>query len=219
MIEPAGWYPLALGADLDPSTSTGTRLFGHELVVWRDAAGGAHVWEDRCPHRGMRLSFGFVRGDHIACLYHGWQYDAAGQCRAIPAHPEVTVSPMIRANTYPSCERGGLVWVRWGDDAQEPGEDGPVTPVRSLTLDVTAERAASLLGGAGPLVTCDLAGLPARIGLQPLGPGETTLHVAIAGPPAIHRGGDQARVAAACLALRRTSESGALSPRHLASAP
>lgn len=27
--------------------------------------------EDRCPHRGMKMSFA-VRGDHIACLYHGW---------------------------------------------------------------------------------------------------------------------------------------------------
>lgn len=219
MTEPPGWYPLALGADLEPGTSTGTRLFGHELVVWRDRAGTAHVWEDRCPHRGMRLSFGFVRGDHIACLYHGWQYDAAGQCRAIPAHPDLAVSPMIRANTYHAGEWGGLVWVRWRDEAApSPVEDDPTTPVRSLTVDVPSERAAAALGGPGPLLTRDLAGLPVRIGLQPLSPGETALHVVIAGPPALHCGTDQGRVATACLALRR-SLGGAPDPLQPASAP
>ena len=64
--------------------------------MWRDSDGVAHVWEDRCPHRGMRLSLGFVRGDQIACLYHGWRYDAAGQCRYIPAHPQLTPPETIR---------------------------------------------------------------------------------------------------------------------------
>jgi phenylpropionate dioxygenase-like ring-hydroxylating dioxygenase large terminal subunit len=85
----AGWYAVAVADDIEPGTSAGTRLFDQELVVWRDRDGASHVWEDRCPHRGMRLSFGFVRGNHIACLYHGWAYDTAGQCRAIPAHPDL----------------------------------------------------------------------------------------------------------------------------------
>ncbi|RVC56037.1 Rieske (2Fe-2S) protein, partial [Mesorhizobium sp. M00.F.Ca.ET.038.03.1.1] len=81
------WHPVALSASIEPGSSAGTHIDGKEFVVWRDNRGAPHVWEDRCPHRGMKLSFGFVRGDHIACLYHGWQYDTAGQCRYIPARP------------------------------------------------------------------------------------------------------------------------------------
>ena len=115
-----GWYPLCLSGDIEPGTSTGTRLFGRELVVWRDHAGASHVWEDRCPHRGMRLSFGFVRGDRIACLYHGWQFDAAGRCRLIPAHPDLKVPPSIMVERYASAERLGIVWVRDHDVDEGP---------------------------------------------------------------------------------------------------
>ena len=117
MMPEAGWYPVALADDIEPGTSAGTRLFGRELVVWRDGTGRSHVWEDRCPHRGMRLSFGLVRGDHIACLYHGWQFDAAGRCRAIPAHPKLDVPASIAVERFPSAERLGFVWAFPGADA------------------------------------------------------------------------------------------------------
>ena len=58
----AGWVPVALSASIEAGTSAGAVVDGSEIVVWRDNSGKAHVWEDRCPHRGMRMSFGFVRG-------------------------------------------------------------------------------------------------------------------------------------------------------------
>ncbi|KQO73595.1 Rieske (2Fe-2S) protein [Methylobacterium sp. Leaf89] len=214
MDEPTGWYAVALSADLEPGTSAGTRLFGHELVVWRDAAGLAHVWEDRCPHRGMRLSFGFVRGDHIACLYHGWQYDTAGQCRYIPAHPDLAVGPMIRARTSPCQERAGMIWVGWGTEAGDADatEEGaavaaPVTPLRSLYLDVSAERLATALGcppGTG-LVHFDLAGSPVLVAVQPLAGAASAAHIVVPASPAAP-GADLAGLASACTALRRHVE-------------
>lgn len=57
-----------------------------------------------CPHRGMRLSLGFIRGDQVACLYHGWHYDA-GQCRYIPAHPQLTPPETIRVQAFETAER------------------------------------------------------------------------------------------------------------------
>ena len=59
MVAPA-WHPVALSADIEPGIANGTRILGREIVVWRDASGAAHVWDDRCRHRGMRPSFGFV---------------------------------------------------------------------------------------------------------------------------------------------------------------
>jgi Rieske [2Fe-2S] domain len=35
------------------------------VVVWRGQDGKVHAWEDWCPHRGMRLSFGFARGKSL----------------------------------------------------------------------------------------------------------------------------------------------------------
>jgi nitrite reductase/ring-hydroxylating ferredoxin subunit len=185
-----GWHPVALSKDIEPGTSNGTHLFGRELVVWRDTAGAVHVWEDRCPHRGMRLSFGFVRGDRIACLYHGWQYDSAGQCRYIPAHPDLTPPATIRVESWPCVERLGMVWLGEGP-ATEPLPDAEaVTPVRSIHIDCEAEDAVAhiLAGGAGAaerlapsLVRVAAGAETVFAGVQPSAEALCALHIVAAG--------------------------------------
>ena len=182
----AGWYAVAIAGGLEPGTSAGTRLFEKEIVIWRDSAGAAHAWEDRCPHRGMRLSFGFVRGDHIACLYHGWQYDSAGQCRYIPAHPNLAVPDTIRAGTYPSAEAGGLLWI-WSELAAEAGAPPPDAPagrpVRSLYVDRPAgDVAAALVAGGFDAVSptaseIGFEGSRVRLALQPFTADRSALHI------------------------------------------
>ncbi|POF30841.1 Rieske (2Fe-2S) protein [Roseibium marinum] len=156
------WYPLALSRDITPGTSAGTRVEGHEFVVWRDAGGAAHIWEDRCPHRGMKMSFGFVRGDHIACLYHGWQYDSEGQCRHIPAHPDLDVPATIRIARFAVLEAGGIIWGCFnevdGNLPRAPELPAATTPVRSLFIDCPAQRLTALIAdipfeGSAPNVT------------------------------------------------------------------
>lgn len=105
------WVPVSLVRDIELGASKGTVVNGDEIVIWRDMAGAVHIWEDRCPHRGMKLSFGFVRGDHIACLYHGWEFGPDGNCRKIPAHPDLDVPSSICAKIYPAQEKFGMVWV------------------------------------------------------------------------------------------------------------
>lgn len=223
------WYPVALAADIEPSTSAGTRLFGRELVVWRDEAGRSHVWEDRCPHRGMRLSFGFVRGTHIACLYHGWQFDAAGRCRYIPAHPRLEVPAAIAVERFASAERLGLVWAFAGVDAgatAPPGADTEVLPVRSIALSapagdvVAALRAglspfvdggAALVEGAGPLLTLRSGGMVLHAAVQPVADASTMLHLAVEPAPGL----DRQRVSLWAEGLRRAIEA---APRRKATA-
>jgi phenylpropionate dioxygenase-like ring-hydroxylating dioxygenase large terminal subunit len=201
-VADAGWHPVALAAGIEPGAAAGTRLFGRELVVWRDEAGQSHVWEDRCPHRGMRLSFGFVRGDRIACLYHGWQFDAAGQCRSIPSHPALRVPGAIRAAIEPSVERLGMIWTGAG-----PGlpPDQPTTPVRSLALRAPADRVfAALAPGkrAGSLMILQEGAHHLAAAVQPVSGAESTLHLAILGVAAHHRG----HISLWAEALRRTVE-------------
>jgi len=184
-----GWYPLALSSAIEAGTSAGAVLDGQEIVVWRDSSGMAHAWEDRCPHRGMKMSFGFVRGDHIACLYHGWEYDQAGQCRKIPAHPDLEVPKTICMKTYGAAESGGMIWVTLAGDAPAPALPD-ATALRSLYLDVPAAVAlAGLAAGFGadgvtgtaPLLALqtDLGALV--VGLQPVDATRCALHLTVAG--------------------------------------
>ena len=196
MTAEPGWFPIALADEIEPATSTGTRLFGQELVVWRDAGGQSHVWEDRCPHRGMRLSFGFVRGDHIACLYHGWQFDQGGRCRYIPAHPRLDVPASITVDRFASIERLGLVWVYSGDTSAPagapPGDNAETLAVRSLTIEAPLSREAVLAANPpplpsgraapdlrqGPLLTFRAGDATLHAGLQPVTATTTAVHLA-----------------------------------------
>ena len=191
----------------------------------------------------MRLSFGFVRDDHIACLYHGWQYDGAAQCRYIPAHPDLAVPSTIRVATYPSEERLGMIWAFDSIDGEAPplalAERAPVTPVRSLYLDVAAADIFDALASCDhPLSKSGTAAERVRSGalmslkhdsgdvlvaVQPLSPRESAMHVVIAGSPDVHLGHHQKLVSAWGEALRRalegtTSELGTAALQHGASA-
>ncbi|MEC9463928.1 MAG: Rieske (2Fe-2S) protein, partial [Pseudomonadota bacterium] len=164
----SAWIPVAISADIEPGTSAGTLVNGEERVVWRDDKGEIHVWEDRCPHRGMRMSFGFVRGDHIACLYHGWRYDTAGQCRYIPAHPDLDVPQTIKVPTFAATERAGIIWMApEGADAVELSAlPETAEPVRSLFLDLSSNAALLAVTAAPPDGYRPVPGAPATVTLQ-----------------------------------------------------
>jgi phenylpropionate dioxygenase-like ring-hydroxylating dioxygenase large terminal subunit len=63
--------PVSLSGGVEPGARTGTSVGGQPIVVWRGADGLVRAWADQCPHRGMRLSFGFVRENRLTCIYHG----------------------------------------------------------------------------------------------------------------------------------------------------
>ncbi|OCJ02073.1 oxidoreductase [Agrobacterium sp. 13-626] len=195
----AGWVPVALSASIEPGTSAGAVVEGSEIVVWRDNSGKAHVWEDRCPHRGMRLSFGFVRGDHIACLYHGWQYDTAGQCRYIPAHPSLEVPQTIKVPTYLAEERYETIWATTAREALLPEIDAAmgVTPVRSLYVErgaddiLAALEKAGVGNFAGNAGTVELGDDRLLVAVQVVSPEKTAVHIVILGSPAVNAGAKQ----------------------------
>lgn len=105
------WVPVSGGTDLAPSSARAVSVAGLDIVIWRSEAGAVQAWENRCPHRGMRLSFGQVRGDKLVCRYHGWAFDQAGQCRSIPASPDTAPPPTACVATYACREALGLIWV------------------------------------------------------------------------------------------------------------
>ncbi len=106
------WYPIAYSAELGPAPR-GFRLFGERYVAWRPDEGAAvHAAIDECPHRGARLSQGWVRDGCLTCPYHGWRFDGSGACVEIPANdPELPIPPRAHVGSILVEERYGLVWV------------------------------------------------------------------------------------------------------------
>jgi nitrite reductase/ring-hydroxylating ferredoxin subunit len=115
------WFPVARSEEVISRHVVQTQLLGQEIAVWRDDAGSVNAWENRCPHRGVRLSIGFNTGTELRCQYHGWRYaTGSGQCTFIPAHPAQKPSSAIRTNVYGSIEQNGFVWVHLGPQPQAP---------------------------------------------------------------------------------------------------
>ncbi len=109
------WYAIAAGWMVKDSPVGMTRL-GERIVVWRDAEGGVHAMEDRCPHRGARLSMGWNLGDRIACWYHGVETGADGVVRRVPAAADCPLQGRKAVRTYPCFERAGGIFAYFGDE-------------------------------------------------------------------------------------------------------
>ena len=178
------WIPVALRRDVPSGTTRAVLLEGQELVIWRSQGGAVQVWEDRCPHRGMRLSFGFVRGEALNCLYHGWQYGSSASCQRIPAHPDLNVPNTIRANAYPVVERAGLIWTRLTAETAAP-ELPDATPLASVAVDAEPDTILSICAaapqGGAQVFAVERNGITLQIGWHQSGPGRTMLHASVRG--------------------------------------
>lgn len=115
------WYPICQ-TERVKDRPVGIRRLGQDVVVWRDSRGEVHAHEDRCLHRGAKLSVGQVMGDTLRCAYHGWCYDATGQCVTIPTSKiaETKLAPRLLLPRFEIQERSGLVWAYFAENLTEP---------------------------------------------------------------------------------------------------
>lgn len=145
------WYAIGGSSSLDPGDVQPVHLLGVERVVWRDGGGESHVWHNRCIHRGMRLQYGFVDGDRLACRYHGWRFAGDGKCAYIPAHPDMTPPDDFCVPSSPATEAAGLIWTTIGSPDGPPpdlSEFNALTFCRSVAIacgsaEVEAQAAAA----------------------------------------------------------------------------
>ncbi|MBT5051474.1 MAG: Rieske 2Fe-2S domain-containing protein [Rhodospirillaceae bacterium] len=108
------WQPVALSAQAEPGKAVAIRMFGEELAFYRGEGGEAHLVANQCAHRCTSLHTGWVEGDDIRCVYHGWKYDGTGQCREIPSESD-DLAATVRIAGYPVHEYGGLVFAYLGE--------------------------------------------------------------------------------------------------------
>jgi phenylpropionate dioxygenase-like ring-hydroxylating dioxygenase large terminal subunit len=120
---PDHWYPLAWSDEIKPGKVIGRHFAGEPIALYRTKDGRLAALEDRCAHRQVPLSKGVVNGCAIRCCYHGWTYDAAGNCIDVPYIGKGKLPNGVRS--YPCTEQDGLIFI-W------PGERNAVTPLGVL---------------------------------------------------------------------------------------
>ncbi|MBO0881257.1 MAG: Rieske 2Fe-2S domain-containing protein [Mycobacterium sp.] len=111
------WHPIAVSGELVDNPVKPVRILGENLTLYRDRSGGLGLIGQRCAHRLVDLRCGIPTQDGLKCPYHGWAYDATGQCTDQPAEaPDSTFYEKVKLDSYPVRELGGLVWTYMGPD-------------------------------------------------------------------------------------------------------
>ena len=203
------WFPVCRGEEAVARHVVHTALLGQELAIWRSDDGTVNAWENRCPHRGVRLTVGTNLGDVLKCRYHGWTFESgSGQCVERPAHPGEKPPALVRVRTFPCTEEHGYVWTRLrrdGDDDRGPaaGPTRPTLTLRSIHVRASVAMVAESLARHTPAVSAVDAADPCVVHgadpyvlhavdpqagstwyfLQPVTDAETVIHATLADVP------------------------------------
>src|SRR5579883_87055 len=109
------WFPITTTSELERELVMPVELLGEKLTLYQGQDGQLGLVGERCPHRGTPLVYGIPEEGGLRCPYHGWKFDATGQCVEQPAEPEdSSFCQKVRVAGYPVEQMGGLVWAYMG---------------------------------------------------------------------------------------------------------
>jgi phthalate 4,5-dioxygenase oxygenase subunit len=139
------WTPVCLSEEVSEpdGTPVKARIFGENVVVFRDSEGRVGVLDEACPHRRASLLFGRNEEGGLRCLYHGWKMDVEGSVLEMASEPAASgMAEKVKHKAYPVKEWGGMVWSYFG-----PSDGVPefVPPAWAPTADTRVTIAKALL--------------------------------------------------------------------------
>src|SRR3954469_10046450 len=134
------WVPALLSEQLPSNDSdpVRVRLFGEDLVAFRDSDGRLGVLGEYCPHRKASLFFGRNEECGLRCLYHGWKFDVEGNVVEMPSEPAASgFAERTKHKAYLVEEAGGFIWVYMGPaDAKPAFEPPPWAPTGNERVSI-----------------------------------------------------------------------------------
>ncbi|MFC2093554.1 Rieske 2Fe-2S domain-containing protein [Bacteroidota bacterium] len=112
------WYLVCPSKELKNKIRT-KKIFGEEIIIFRNPNKVITALEDRCCHRNVNLSLGYLNKERVICGYHGWEYDKSGNCVKIPSQLESDKIPVTaKIKIYPVIEFNKWVWIFIGDESK-----------------------------------------------------------------------------------------------------
>jgi phenylpropionate dioxygenase-like ring-hydroxylating dioxygenase large terminal subunit len=113
------WQPAVLVDELAGNRPIKpVRLFGEDLVIFKDDQGRYGLVGRRCPHRGTDLAYGRLEDGGLRCAFHGWLFDVNGKCLETPAEPAGSnLCANIKQKSYPVVEKSGILFAYMGEGA------------------------------------------------------------------------------------------------------
>ena len=133
------WLPALIDWEVAEPDGTPVRvqLLGERLIAFRDTNGRVGLLDEFCPHRGASLWLGRNEECGLRCVFHGWKYDADGNCVDQMNEP-TQFGEKVTVTSYPTVEEGGVIWAYLG-----PRELMPPPPKFDWTQVPAANRSVS----------------------------------------------------------------------------
>jgi phthalate 4,5-dioxygenase oxygenase subunit len=117
------WQPVVLSRELpQPDCApVRVRILGEDLIAFRDTAGQVGLVDAYCPHRRAPMFYGRNEECGLRCVYHGWKFDAKGNCVDLPTEPASSkMKDHIKITAYPTYEKAGVVFCYMGPTDMTP---------------------------------------------------------------------------------------------------
>jgi len=113
------WQPIGAAVDLENKWTRRVRLLGEDLVIFKDRQGRLGLIAEQCPHRRASFAHGIPTENGIRCPYHGWEYNAQGQCIHQPNElDKCAFRDKVSTDAYPVEEMGGMLFAYMGPQPQ-----------------------------------------------------------------------------------------------------
>lgn len=113
------WYVVLESNEVKAGKLLGVKRLGKSLVFYRETDGSIVCMEDKCSHRGVKLSIGKLNDNCVMCPFHGFEFNSQGECIKIPANgKDSKVSKRFNVKTYPTYETNDFIFIYNGEETE-----------------------------------------------------------------------------------------------------
>jgi phenylpropionate dioxygenase-like ring-hydroxylating dioxygenase large terminal subunit len=121
-----GWFAALRSEEVVAGRITPVKVFGQDVVAFRDAGGAVAVLDAVCPHFGAHFAHGgTVENGCVRCPFHGLTFDGTGQCVGGGLYAERGYRS-LKAQAWSVRELAGMVFLWHGPDRARPAWPMPL---------------------------------------------------------------------------------------------
>ncbi len=104
------WFKVCKSKDLKDKPLS-KKIKGIPLVFFRGKDGKVGSLLDRCPHRNIPMSKGWVENENLVCRHHGWHFNTEGVCTKVAQLKVLDENQNRNAVHFISMEQDGIIYV------------------------------------------------------------------------------------------------------------
>lgn len=112
------WFRVCKSADLKDKPLS-KKINGIPIVLFRGQENTVGALLDRCPHRNIPMSRGWVEDEKLVCRFHGWHFDTDGVCVKVSQIKDLKEDSNRNAISFISMEEEGFIYVRCNNKKED----------------------------------------------------------------------------------------------------